>query len=1053
MIEWFARNPVASNILMFAIIIAGLISASRSVPVETFPSLERNSIIISTEFRGATPKTAEDGITLRIEESIADIEGIDEISSRSSEGSSLITVEVDESYNTRDVLDDIKVRVDALNTLPVEAEKPSISISIRNPVVIFVAISGDVGARTLRETATRFREGLLTNDGVSNVSLQGIADYEMNIEVSPLALDNYNLTLRDIGQAIRRGATDISAGNVQTRDGDILIRSDGQAYTAAEFARIPIIPNTQGTPITLGDIANIDDGFEEGLLTTTFNGEPAVMVEVRRVGEQSAIQVAKDTRDYMDKFARDLPAGVNIGYWDDDSEYLKSRIGAVVNSAIYGGFLVMLLLSLFLRPAVAFWVFIGVPVSFMGAFMFMPHVGGTFNVVSLFAFIMVLGIVVDDAIVTGENIYRKIREGHDAMDAAIFGTREIAVPVTFGILTTVVAFIPLSFLGSGRLAFISSQMPMVVIPILLMSLVESKFVLPSHLSHLKIRDDASKISRFGRIQQGISRSLERFVESTYQPFLEKCLGNKTITLTLLVAGSAIIMSWASLGHLKFSQFPSIESSTVRIYLTMTESTGFETTDRHIQRISDVFQQLQEKYRDPETGESVIMNILATSGSSGRTVKPNVGQVAAELQIEEERVFPVGSRQLAREAQQLIGDIPGAQQLTVRADVFRTSAPINVELSGATTERMAEVVLLLREKFKEYPAIYDIQDNYSGGKEELNIVLLPRAHSLGLTMNSVAQQVRSAVFGFQAQRIQRGRDELRVMVRYPLEHRSSLEDLNKLPIRVPGSTEEVLLSEIATVEPFESPSSLYRLDRQSILNVTADVDKEVANVPIILGEVKDYLDSLQQIYPDVSYRFDGEAEEAAETNSRLLLGVILVLGAIYALLAIPFKSYGQPFIVMSIIPFSLVGAILGHIITGQTLSSMSFFGILALVGVVVNDSLVLVDYINKRRAQGMEVMKAVLTAGATRFRPVILTSITTFAGVVPLLLDPGQQAKFLKPMATSLGFGILFATITTLIIVPINYIVARNFKYKMIELWQRWLEYWNRPDPEQPRPGV
>jgi multidrug efflux pump subunit AcrB len=1048
MIEWFARNSVAANILMFAIVIAGLLSAINSVPVETFPSTERSQVVISTSFRGSTPKTAEDGVTLRIEEAIADIEGIEEIVSRSSEGSSNVTVDVDESYDTRDVLDDIKVRVDALNTLPSDAEKPVISISIRNPSVINVAISGDVGAKTLRETATRFREGLLTNDNVSDVQLQGVADYEMTVQVSPSTLDDYNISLADLGRAIRSGSADISAGNVQTRDGDILIRSNGQAYSADAFARIPVIANGQGAPTTLGDIATIVDGFEESQLTTTFNGQPAVMLQVRRVGQQGAIQVAKDTRDYIVEFEQNLPTGVSIGYWDDDSGYLKSRIGAVVSSGLYGGFLVMLLLSLFLRPAVAFWVFLGIPVSFMGAFLFMPYAGASFNIISLFAFIMVLGIVVDDAIVTGENIYRKIREGHEPMDAAINGTKEIAVPVTFGILTTVVAFLPMAFLGNTRLSFIAGQMPVVVIPILLMSLVESKLVLPAHLAHLKIRDNASEISRFGRIQQGISRALEQFVILYYQPFLEKCLRNKTISLAILFAVSTIIISWAAMGHLKYSSFPSVESGTVRINLTMPESNGFETTDRYIQRISKVFQALQEKYRDPITGQSIITNILATSGSSAGTIKPNVGSVAAELQLEADRSIAVGARQIASEARAMIGEIPGAQSLNVKADWFRTSAPINVQLSGSDTERMSEVVFLLREKFKQYPAIYDIQDNYSGGKEELKIVLKPRAYSLGLNMNDVAQQVRAAVFGFQAQRIQRGRDELRVMVRYPIEFRSSIQDLNQLPIKVPNSTEEVLLSEIADTEPFESPSSLYRLDRHSILNVTADVDKDIADVSLILADVEEFLVSLQQGYPDVSYKFDGEAEETAETDARLLLGISLVLIAIYALLAIPFKSYGQPLIVMSIIPFSLVGAMLGHIITFQTLTSLSFFGIVALVGVVVNDSLVLVDYINKRRAEGMELMAAVLKAGAIRFRPVILTSVTTFAGVVPLLLDPSRQSQFLKPMATSLGFGILFATIITLIIVPINYVVAHKFKYLMIDLWHHWLGYWNRPEQKE-----
>ncbi|MFW5426696.1 MAG: efflux RND transporter permease subunit [Methylophagaceae bacterium] len=1047
MIEWFARNPVAANILMFAIVIAGLTSAFNSVPVETFPSFERNTVTISTSFRGATPKTAEEGITLRVEEAIADIEGIKEISSRSSEGNSTVNAEVADGYDRRDILDDIKVRVDALNTLPKDAEKPVVSLNVRNPTVIYVAISGHVDTKTLRKTATRFREGLLTKSQISNVQMQGVANYEMNIEISPQTLDNYNISLLEIGEAISQGASDISAGNVQTPDGDILIRSDGQAYTGSEFANIPVIANPQGSPVRLGQIAIIDDGFEDKLLVTTFNDEPAVMLEVRRVGEQSAIKVAEQTRNYMQEFSNSLPTDVKISYWDDDSIYLKTRIGAVLNSALYGGILVMLLLSLFLRPAVAFWVFIGVPVSFMGAFLFMPLVGGSFNIISLFAFIMVLGIVVDDAIVTGENIYSKIRDGEDALTASIIGTKEIAVPVTFGILTTVVAILPLNFLGSNTLAFIGQQMPMVIIPVMLMSLIESKLVLPSHLSHIKLRNDPSKISRIGLIQQNISHGLERFVKIHYQPFLNRCLNDKTITLTALIAVASLIMSWAIFGHLKLSLFPSVESESVKVYLTMPESSGFETTDKHINAIASHFETLQDKYRDPETGESLILNILATSGSSAGTIKPNVGSVQAELQIAEDRVFHKGTTEIAREVKNLIGDIPGALKLTVRSDVFRTQAPINVELSGSNLERMSEVVLLLREKFKEYPSIFDIQDNYSGGKEELSIKLKPRASSLNLSLNDIAQQVRHAVFGYQAQRIQRGRDELRVMVRYPLEYRSSIDDLYRLPIQVKNSNEEVLLSEVAEITPSESPSALYRLDRNSILNVTADIDKELGNIPIILNDLNHFLIDIQQTYPEVNYKFDGEAEEQEETNSRLIIGLLIVLTAIYALLAIPLKSYGQPLIVMSIIPFSVVAAILGHIITGQNLSSLSFFGMLALVGVVVNDSLVLVDYINKKREQGVELMQAVKSAGAARFRPVLLTSLTTFAGVIPLLLDQGQQAIFLKPMVTSLGFGILFATVMTLIIVPVNYLAARKFKYAVIRIWDRWLKYWNQEEKQ------
>lgn len=1051
MIEWFAKNPVAANLLMIGIILAGLLSASRSVPVETFPSSELDTVTISTSFRGATPKTVEEGITLRVEEAISDIEGIEELTSRSAEGVSTVIAEINESYNKRNILDDIKVRVDALNTLPNDSEKPVVALNTRNRTVIYVAIQGDVNTKVLRTVAGQFREGLLTKNEISNVQLQGVADYQMNIEVSPATLDAYNISLAQIGNAIRSGARDVSAGNVQTRNGDILVRSDGQAFTAEEFSRIPVISNSQGTPITLGQIAKIDDGFEEKSLITTFNGKPAIMLEVRRVGDQSALKVSAQTKAYMAEFAPNMPSGVSIDFWDDDSEYLKSRIGAVLNSAWMGGLLVMILLSLFLRPAVAFWVFLGIPVSFMGAFLFMPHVNGTFNVVSLFAFIMVIGIVVDDAIVTGENIYRKIRDGMDPQQASIIGTKEITVPVTFGILTTVVAFIPLSYLQGTRFDFIGSQMPMVVIPVLLMSLVESKLVLPSHMSHIKPRDENDHINWLGQTQQKISRGLEAFVVKYYRPFLEKCVRNRAITLTTLIALSSIVVAAISIGHIRFTPFPYVESDTVRIGLTMPESTGFETTNKHIQDIVAHFETIQEKYRDPETGESIVRNILATSGSQGRSIKANLGAVRAELIPSGERPGNIRSSQIAREVRQLIGEIPGAQSLSVRARWFGGDSPINVELSGSEPSKMYAVIEKLKEKFKSYPGVFDVQDNYSGGKEELKLRLKPQAYTLGLNLRDVANQVRNAVFGFQAQRIQRGRDELRVMVRYPLEHRSSMQDLNKLAIRVPNSSEEVLLSDIADVEPFESPSTLYRLNRTSILNITTDVDKDIANVPLILSDIEEFLKQEQQQFPELNFRFDGEAEDAAETSKRLTISLVLVLAAIYALLAIPFKSYGQPLIVMSIIPFGLIGAVVGHFLTGQNLSVLSIFGMLALVGVLVNDSLVLVDYINKRRQQGMALVESVLNAASIRFRPVILTSITTFAGLAPILMDGSQQAKWLKPMATSLAFGILFATIITLIIVPVNYLVARQLKYfckrSGATMWAAMIEFWNKEDPK------
>jgi len=1038
MIEWFARNPVAANLLMIAIIVAGVVSASSSIPLEVFPSFDSDRITVTTQFRGATPKSVEDGVTTRIEQAIYDLDGVEEVTSRSSEGSSVVLAEVEPGYNQRAILNDVKLRVDALNTLPGAAEKPVVSIVQRNFGVIFVAVIGDpsknISARSLRQAADKVREDLLGKPTITTIEYDGTANYEIAIEITPEVLEDYNVTLADIGQRIREGSADISAGNIKSRFGDILVRSPGQAYSASEYARIPVITSGDGQPIRLGDIANIRDDFEETPLVTQFDGKPVVMLEVLRVGDQSAIQVANAVHDYIAESKTSLPDGVSLEFWDDDATIVKARLSTLVSSGLQGGILVLILLSLFLRPAIAFWVFLGVPVSFMGALIFLPFVNGTFNIVSLFAFITVLGIVVDDAIVTGENIYRKMREGEDSLSAAITGTKQIAVPVTFGILTTVVAFSPLADLGNTRQGFLAAQVPIVVIPVLLMSLVESKLVLPAHLSHIQPRRENQKNNWLARTQLGISRGFEDAIERFYQPFLERCLNNKLVTVSLVMAVSLIVLAYAQLGHIRFTLWPRVQSEEIRISLEMPDTTSFATTHQHIKSITQSTRTLQEKYRDPETGTSIIRHVFSTSGSSGRTNKASVGRVSVEIIPPPERHVEITATELGREILRQVGEIPGAQKLSMRAESGGGVNPIDIELSGTELDQLGAAIESIRERLRTYPAVYDIQDNYTGGKEELNIELKPTAHALGLSLADVAEQVRDGVFGFQAQRIQRGRNEIRVMVRYPLENRSAIEDLTRFPIKVGGGSGEVPLADIATLRPGSSPTTLHRINRKGVLNVTADVNKDTADMGAIMRDLRATMQELKQSYPALSYQFKGEAEEQAESNQNITSGLIIVLICIYALLAIPFRSYGQPFIVMSVIPFGVVGAILGHIILLRDLSFLSIVGMLALSGVVVNDSLVLVDTINQRRKRGMEVFKAVLTSGAARFRPVMLTSITTFAGLTPLLLDFSTQAEFLKQMAISLGFGILFATVVTLVLVPINYLIAYQAKYAVLRFW-------------------
>ncbi len=1026
MIRWFAHNPVAANLLMLSILLGGLFFlGNNKIPLEVFPEFEFSQVNINTSVRGATPASVEEGVTVRIEEAIHDLEGIKSLTSRSSEGFSTIRVEVAKGYNTKDLLDDIKLRVDGLSTLPDEADRPVISIPARVREVISVVVSGDFDERSLREMAEFHRDNMLRIQGISSIEIDNAREFELTITIDPNTLDALGLSLQEVSSAINASSLDVSAGNIKSAQGEILVRTRSQAYSKQEYSRIPILTPSNGQAIVLGDIATITDGFDENQSRTLFDGRSAKVLEIYRTGDQSAIQVADKVKAYLDSQTSTLPNGVTLDYWRDRSQVVKDRLNTLMTSAWQGGLLVILLLTLFLRPSIAGWVTLGIPVSFMGAILLMPAMGVTLNLISMFAFILALGIVVDDAIVTGENVYRHMRMGKDSLTAAIEGTQEVSVPVTFGILTTVVAFVPLLMIDGARGA-IFAQIPAIVIPVLLFSLVESKLVLPSHLRHVSHLNDAPT-NIFSKVQRSISNGFETAILRLYQPVLKICIHNKMITLLSAGIISFLIISLVSNGWIRFQFFPRIESEVVSASLTMPSPTNFSVTDKHIQTMVKAAQTLQEKYRDEATGQSVITHILATSGGRGRSTGGNLGRVSFAVLPPDKRFMDISVRQLAREWQRAIGPIPGAEQLSFRAEFGRAGEPIEIQLQGQNLDSLRKAGDDIKAHLRQYDGLFDIQDNLSNGKDEFQITLKPTAYNLGVTLGQIGSQVRQAFFGLETQKIQRGRDEISVMLRLPVEYRSSLEDLYSLPIRLNNGS-SVALSEVATINSGNSPASLYRIERYRTLSVTSDADKQTTDLEAVKADLIQSLRDILSQYPDVSYELEGEAKEQRESFASVISGLLIIVLAIYALLAIPFKSYGQPLIVMSIIPVGAVGAILGHQITGFNLSIMSVMGMLALTGVVINDSLVLVDYINKQRERGAQLMDAVLTAGAQRFRPVMLTSLTTFAGLTPLLLEKSTQAAFLKPMAISLGYGILFATLITLLVVPVNYVVYENIKH-------------------------
>ncbi|MCG8314713.1 MAG: efflux RND transporter permease subunit [Pseudomonadales bacterium] len=1026
MIAWFARNHVAANLLMLAIIFAGGLSLVQRTTLEVFPEIALDLISVSMSLRGATPEEVEQGLSVRIEEAVQDLEGIESIYSRSTEGSSYVRIDVEAGYDPRELLNDIKSRVDAVNNFPVDAEKPVVTLDAHKNEVITAVIAAPISEKEIRILAEKVRDDLLRIPGVTQVALDGVRPYEVAIEVPSHRLKELDLSLAEVASAIQKSSLDASAGNVKTEGGEVLLRTKGQAYHKQEFNDVVVLTQNDGSILRVRDIAAVKDGFEETPVSTFFNGKRAAFIDVSRVGDQSAIEVADKVKAYLEKQQDKFPDNVELTYWRDRSMVVKKRLNTLANNALQGGVLVLLLLTLFLRPAIAFWVFIGVPISFMGAFILLPMMGFTLNLISLFGFILVLGIVVDDAIVTGENVYTHLRDAESGIDAAIRGTEEVAVPVTFGILTTVVAFLPLAFVEGVR-GQLFANIPAVVIPVLIFSLIESKFVLPSHLKHIRLPAQINNGSKLEQWQQRFANGFEQFILKYYQPMLKWSLINRYLCLSFFIAAIMIIGAMLSSGWINFTFFPRIQSEIARASLTMPIGTPFEVTEKHVQRISDAAFALKKKYQEKHN-EEVILHIKSITGSSsGSSSASHQGRVMFEIVAPEDRLSEVTSAQLVREWRKEIGVIPGAELLTFRAEIGRGGDPIDVQLSGHNLATLSEVAEKVKAKLAAYPTVYDISDSLSDGKEELQIRLLDEAYALGLSRSDVISQIRQAFYGYEVQRVQRGRDDVRVMVRYPLEERSSVTSLLDLDVRT-NDGKVIPLSQIAELVPGKSPATIYRSDRYRTVDVTADVNKEKTNMTVLMADLEQAIQQIQQQYPGIDYSFEGEVKEQRESMGSLLLGLIFILFAIYCLLAIPFKSYLQPIIVMSIIPFGPIGALIGHWIMGMNLTVMSVMGMLALVGVVVNDSLVLVDFINKRKDRGADsLIDTISTAGAARFRPVMLTSLTTFIGLMPLLFEKSTQAQFLIPMAVSLAFGIIFATLLTLILVPINYLMIEDLR--------------------------
>jgi multidrug efflux pump subunit AcrB len=1020
LIAWFARNNVAANLLMWLLIVGGLFGAA-NIQKQVFPNFEINVISVRVPYLGAAPQEVEEGVLLKIEEAVKDLEGIKQLNSTAVEGMGTVSIQVEEDYDVQSLLDEVKVQVDAIPRFPADTEKPVVYRQKIQQDVIWLSVYGDASERELKEFAKDLRDDIANLPGISSVQVVGARDYEISVELSEIDLQKYNLTFADVVARLSQTSIDLPGGSIRTENGDILLRTKGQAYTGWDFSQIVLVTNANGTRVTLGDVAYINDGFIENNQYAMFDDKPAVSLRVRAVGDQNALEISEQVNNYVDTKKAEFPAHITADTWGDSSFYLADRLNMMLENMFFGALLVFLVLSLFLKIKLAFWVIVGLPVCFLGTLLIMPldMIGVSINMLSLFAFILVLGIVVDDAIIMGESAYSEIDKKGHSTDNVIAGVKKVAMPATFGVLTTIAAFSPM-LMVSGPFGIIWKTIGMVVIVCLVFSLIESKLILPAHLVHMKLKPyDPSKANAFQRFRDFFSEGIKTFISNKYAPFLAKAVRNRYTTVAVFLAMLILTIGMFGGGIVRFVFFPSIPSDFMIASFELEPGSSIEQRDDVLDTLRAAMHRMDDKVAS-DTGENVIKHAVTyDNGNLG-------GEIFAELTKGETRTLTdFEIQEMWREE---LPEIPGVKVLNISSPGGPGGgADLSFEFSSSDIKALRAISNELRDALKSYEGVTDINDTFSGGSEEIQLALKPQADALGITLQQLGQQVRFGFYGAEVQRIQRDDEEIKVMVRYPKNERSSIEHLENMRIRAPGG-QEIPFEQVATFTVGQGFDSIIRVDGKRSVTVTGVVDKALMDPSEITNDViETVMPDLLDRYPRVEFQLQGNAKEQADAMFSLLQGLLFALFAIYTLLAIPLKSYSQPFIIMSVIPFGIVGAIVGHLVLDMAVSVLSICGIIALSGVVVNDSLIMVDFVNRARKEGLSLMDAAISAGTQRFRAIILTSLTTFMGLMPIVFERSLQAQIVIPMAISLAFGILFATIITLLLVPALYLILDDIK--------------------------
>jgi multidrug efflux pump subunit AcrB len=1022
-ISWMAGNSVAANLLMVVFLVGGIIFAMQ-IKQEVFPEFSLDTVTVSIAYPGASPAEVEQGCVLAIEQAVQGLDGVKEVTSTSSEGRGNVVVEALEGADLQKLTQDIKTEVDRITSFPEEAEDPAISEVSHQRQVLSVMLSGDQPETTLRELAEQLREELIANEGVTQAELAEVSGLQISIEIPQRRLRAHNLTLSEVAERIGEASVDLPGGAIKADSGEVLVRMKERRDYGRDFARIPVVTGNDGTQVRVEDLGRVIDGFEDDDIITTYNGRPAVRVDVYRVGDQTPISVSDAVKASLATFRERLPSGVSVDILNDMSETYAQRMDLLLGNGYLGLALVFGFLALFLEPRLAFWVAMGIPTSFMGSFLILSLFGVSINMITMFAFLIALGIVVDDAIVVGENVFTMRQQGMGPLQAAVAGARSIGMPVVFSVLTNIAAFMPLLFIP-GVMGKIFWSIPVVVIAVFAVSLVESLFVLPAHLSHLGERTSRIMVW-ITKHQQKVADGLSRFIRGVYRPFLDWCLHWRYATVAAGLALLFLCTAYALSGRLGFTLMPKVESDFAYATAELPYGSPVEKTEA----VRDRLLAAARKVAEENGGDRLVVGMDSKIGGAGRELSgPHVLKINVYLAGADVR--PITTQQYVDKWRTEVGDVVGLEVLSFASDRGGPGAgnALEFELSHSDTKILERAARDLADSLEQYPRVKDVDDGFSPGKDQLDFTMTPAGRALGLTAQGVASQVRAAYYGREVLRQQRGRNEVKVMVRRPENERISEYDLEELMLKTPDG-KEVLLRDVVDVKRGSAYTSINRTDGRRVLSVTADVDPRNQATQVMQSVLTEVIPRLKAEYPGLSCRMQGKQADLSESTNTLFEGLLLAMLAVYALLAIPFKSYVQPLIIMVSIPFGAVGAILGHMAFGYSISLMSLLGIVALSGVVVNDSLVLIDCANGFARAGKCAHDAVLDAGTARFRPILLTTLTTFSGLAPMILETSMQARFLIPMALSLGFGILFATVITLILVPALYMILEDIQHRL-----------------------